>query len=427
MDLDRLMRHLSAAQIRSIVGALDTPQIALWSGAVSSGKTIASLLAFLILLTMAPRHGLIVIVGRTLQTIERNLLDPLQSPELFGPIAHQVHHTAGSTTAVILGRTVHLVGASDARAESRIRGATIALAYVDEATLVPQAFWMMLISRLRVAGAKLLATTNPDYPGHWLRQDFVLRAGTVGMRHWHFTLDDNPSLDPGYVDLLKRQYTGLWYRRFILGHWIAGEGAIYDMWDPDEHVVAWESLPPMVRLVCLGVDYGTTNPTSGLLLGLGVDGRLYLVDEWRHEPRRDTQRLTDSQLSERLRAWKDGPHLPGGARVPVEYTAVDPSAASFRVQLYRDGLATTPAHNDVSHGISMVATLLARRQLLVSDRCVGWINEVGGYAWDPKATEKGEDAPIKVDDHSLDAGRYAVATSEALWRPHLVDPMTLTA
>src|SRR5690606_24239108 len=106
-------------------------QIALWSGAVSSGKTISSLLAFLILLTRAPSHGLVVIVGRTLQTIERNLIDPLQSPELFGPLAGQVHHTAGSTTAVILGRTVHLVGASDARAESRIRGATVALAYVD--------------------------------------------------------------------------------------------------------------------------------------------------------------------------------------------------------------------------------------------------------------------------------------------------------
>ncbi|WP_184397015.1 PBSX family phage terminase large subunit [Nocardiopsis composta] len=406
---------------------MDTPQIALWSGAVSSGKTISSLLAFLILLTRAPSHGLVVIVGRTLQTIERNLIDPLQSPELFGPLAGQVHHTAGSTTAVILGRTVHLVGASDARAESRIRGATVALAYVDEATLVPQSFWMMLLSRLRVRGAKLLATTNPDYPGHWLRQDFVLRASAVGMRHWHFTLDDNPSLDPAYVALLKSQYTGLWFRRFILGEWIAGEGSVYDMWDPEAHVVAWERLPRMQRLLCAGVDYGTTNPTSALLLGLGEDGLLYLVDEQRHEPRREAQRLTDAELSARLRAWIAAEHLPHGGRVPVEYVAVDPSAASLRVQLYRDGLATTPAHNDVLHGISMVANLLARRQLLVSDRCTGWIGEVGGYAWDPKATEKGQDAPIKADDHSLDAGRYAVATSEALWRPHLVDPMGLAA
>ncbi|MEU0236769.1 terminase family protein [Nocardiopsis sp. NPDC006198] len=427
VDLSRLTGHLSPAQIRSIVGAMSTPQIALWSGAVSSGKTISSLLAFLILLTRAPSTGLIVMVGRTLQTIERNLLDPLSSPELFGVLAGQIHHTPGSTTAVILGRTVHLVGASDARSEGRIRGATIALSYVDEATLVPQSFWMMLISRLRVKGAKLLATTNPDHPGHWLRQDFVLRADEVGMRHWHFTLDDNPSLDPSYVDLLKQQYTGLWFRRFILGDWIAGQGAVYDMWDPDEHVVAWQDLPPMERLVCLGVDYGTTNASAGLLLGIARDGRLFLVDEYRHEPRRDAQRLTDAQQSARLLEWMDRPHLPDGSRLPVEYVAVDPAAASFRVQLHQDGLATSPAHNDVAHGISMVATLLARRQLLVSDRCAGWINEVGGYSWDEKATEKGLDAPIKTADHSLDAGRYALTTSEALWRPYLIDPLELAA
>lgn len=427
MDLSRLTQHLSAAQIRSIVGAMDTPQIALWSGAVSSGKTISSLLAFLILLSRAPSTGLVVVVGRTLQTIERNLLDPLSAPELFGSLAGQIHHTPGSTTAVILGRTVHLVGASDARSEGRIRGATVALAYVDEATLVPQSFWMMLVSRLRVAGAKLLATTNPDHPGHWLRQDFVLRPGEVGMRHWHFTLDDNPSLDPGYVKLLKQQYTGLWFRRFIEGHWIAGEGAVYDMWDPDEHVVPWAELPPMDRLLCLGVDHGTTNPTAGLLVGMSREGRLYFVDEFRVEPRRDTQRLTDAHQSARLREWMGRPHLPDGSNLPIEYVAVDPAAASFRVQLQHDGVASSPANNAVGYGIPMIATLLARRQLLVSDRCTGWINEVGGYSWDEKATAKGEDEPLKVDDHSLDAGRYGLVTSEALWRSQLIDPLQLAA
>lgn len=427
VDLSRLTGHLSAAQIRSIVGAMSTPQIALWSGAVSSGKTISSLLAFLILLTRAPSHGLVVVVGRTLQTIERNLLDPLSSPELFGPLAGQVHHTPGSTTAVILGRTVHLVGASDARSEGRIRGATVALAYVDEATLVPQSFWMMLVSRLRVPGAKLLATTNPDHPGHWLRQDFVLRPDEVGMRHWHFTLDDNPSLDPDYVTLLKQQYVGLWHRRFIEGAWIAGQGAVYDMWDPDEHIVAWTDLPQIERLLCLGVDHGTTNPTAALLLGIGSDGRLYLVDEYRHAPRHDTQRLTDAQQSSRLREWMGQPHLPDGVRLPIEYVAVDPAAASFRVQLHADGLASSPANNDVAYGISLVATLLARRQLLVSDRCTGLINEIGGYSWDEKATEKGMDVPLKVDDHSVDSARYSLTSSEALWRPYLTNPLNLAA
>ncbi len=271
--LDAVARVLSPKQIRSIVGALDTPQIALWAGAVSSGKTIASLLAFLMAVAKAPDQGLIVVIGRTLQTIERNLIDPLQSSTLFGPFAGQVHHTPGSTTAVIFGRTVHLVGASDVRAEARIRGSTIALAYVDEATLVPQSFWMMLLSRLRVPGAKLLATTNPDGPAHWLRRDFILRGPQVGVRHWHFTLDDNPSLTAEYVARLKAQYVGLWHRRFIAGEWCLAQGAIYDMWDPDRHVIPAAQIPPMAALVSAGVDYGTTNPFHAGLLGLGVDHR----------------------------------------------------------------------------------------------------------------------------------------------------------
>ncbi|PRX91975.1 PBSX family phage terminase large subunit [Allonocardiopsis opalescens] len=419
---------MSPAQIRSIVDSLSTPQIALWCGAVSSGKTIASLLAFLIAITQAPDRGLIVIVGRTLQTIERNILDPLQSVELFGVVALQVHHTTGSTTAVILGRTVHLVGASDARAESRIRGATIALAYCDEATLVPQSFWMMLLSRLRVPGAKLLATTNPDSRSHWLRKEFILRAGEVGLRHFHFTIDDNPSLDPTYVELLNAQYTGLWYRRFILGEWSLAAGAVFDMWDEQRHVV--DDLPGMTRWLALGVDYGTTNPFAALLLGLGSDGCLYLASEWRWDSKAESRQLTDMEYSQRVRAWLQTVPIPGAPGVvgPVpEWWVVDPSAASFRVQLHRDGISARLGDNEVIPGLRVFASLLASGQLKVHRSCAGLIDEVAGYSWDTAKAERGEDAPVKVDDHSLDAARYAIYTTRSLWLRQLRDPKLAAA
>ncbi|MFP8960026.1 PBSX family phage terminase large subunit [Streptomyces nanhaiensis] len=411
---------LSRRQIASIVEAQDAP-LALWSGAVSSGKTIASLIAFLIRLTLAPDHGLIVIVGRTLQTIERNLLDPLQSVHLFGPLARHVHHTTGSTTAVILGRTVHLVGASDARAEGRIRGSTIALAYVDEATLVPHSFWMMLLSRLRVGNqSRLIATTNPDGPFHWLRREFILRADEVGLSHWHFTLDDNPSADPGVIARLKAQYTGLWYRRFILGEWCLAHGAIYEMFDPDRHVVT--DLPPIRRWLCDAIDYGTVNPFADVLLGLGDDMRLYAVSEYRYDSRRERRQLTDAEYSQARRRWLAAvPHPQSNvAGVRPEWTVVDPSASSFIEQLHRDGTASvTPADNTVLDGIRTVSTLLSADRLRVHRSCTGLIDELPGYSWDPDAAERGEDKPIKADDHSCDALRYGVRTTEALWRPHI--------
>ena len=423
-----MLDHLpmSPAQVRSIAGALQAPQIAVWTGAVASGKTIASLVAFLILLARAPDHGLIVIVGRTLQTIERNVLDPLQSTELFGEIARHVHHTRGATTATILGRTVHLVGASDARAEGRIRGATIALGYVDEATLVPVAFWTMLLSRLRVEGAKLLATTNPDSPAHWLRRDYLLRADEVGLRHWHLTLDDNPGLPEGFADRLRRQYVGLWYRRFVAGEWVAAEGAVYDMWDPDRHVV--DDLPPIARWLAVGVDYGTTNPFAAVLLGIGEDRRLYVASDYRWDSRQQRRQLTDAEYSTALQDWLAAvpvPHTLTNGRqqargVRPEHIYVDPSAASFMTQLWTDRVpGVTGADNSVLDGIRSVSSLLALDRLRVHRSCRGLLDELPGYSWDPAAAERGEDKPLKTADHSVDALRYAVHSSAWQWRPLL--------
>lgn len=410
---------LSQKQIRSIVEAQDAP-IALWSGAVSSGKTIASLIAFLIRLSVAPDHGLVVIVGRSLNTIERNIIDPLQSKHLFGPLAGHVHHTAGATTATILGRTVHLVGASDARAEGRIRGSTIALAYVDEATLLPQSFWMMLLSRLRVgAESRLMATTNPDGPFHWLRRDFIQRGPEVGLRHWHFTLDDNPSLDPGWVERLKAQYIGLWYRRFILGDWCLAQGAVYDMFDEERHVV--DLLPWMRRWLAVGVDYGTVNPFSAVLMGLGEDDHLYAVSEYRYSSAEKFRQLTDAEYSRDVRQWLANVRRPGeqgtARGVQPEWIFIDPSAASFMNQLWTEKVPNiAPAVNDVLDGIRSVGVALGSGLLRIHRSCDGLLSELPGYAWDEDAAEKGEDKPLKTNDHSADALRYAVHSTAHQWR-----------
>lgn len=417
---------LSPKQIRSIAHA--TARINIWHGAIRSGKTIASLVAFLIGTAAAPSSGLIVIVGRSLQTIERNVLDPLQDEALFGPIARMVHHTRGSTTAVILGRTVHLIGAADSRAEGRLRGMTACLAYVDEATLIPRGFWNQLLGRLSVPGARLLATTNPDNPGHWLRKDFINRAADLNLSTWQFTLDDNPALDPAYVAALKQEYVGLWYRRFILGHWVQSEGAIYEMFDAERHVVA--DIPPITRWLCDAIGYGTVNPFADVLIGLGTDARLYVVSEYRHDSRAARRQMTDAEYSAARRRWLQGV-APYGANVTgvrPEWTVVDPSAASFIEQLHRDNTpGVVPADNTVLDGIRTVASLLAADRLRVHPSCTGLIDELPGYSWDDEAAEKGEDKPIKLEDHSCDALRYGVRTTETLWRPHIPTHLEVAA
>lgn len=406
---------LTRLQVRSVVECQQR-RISLWSGAVRSGKTIASLVAFLMILAQAPDAGLIIMSGRTIQTIERNLIEPLQDPKLFGRLADQVKHTRGATTATILGKTVHLIGAADARAEGKLRGLTAFLILIDEATLLPEEFVNQALARLSVDGAKLLMTTNPGSPRHWLRKQYVLRAPNLDMGYWHFKLDDNTKLPPAYVESLKSEMTGVFYQRNILGRWVAAEGAVYDMWDDNRHILRGP-VGPLQFLPGLGIDYGTTNPFSAIMLGLQAAGtghraRLVMTREFRHEPSVDGRQKTDAEFSVDLREWI-------GTDRP-EWIAVDPSAASFKLQLFHDGVGNVRnAKNDVVDGIRLVGSLLATDRLVVHESCRGLIDEIAGYSWDKKAAEKGEDRPVKVDDHSCDAARYAVASTDQLWRPSL--------
>lgn len=187
-------------------------------GSIRSGKTIVSLLRWLIFVAGAPRGGELVMIGRTRDAIYRNVIKPLQDPSLFGPLAALTVYTNGSPTATIMGRTVHIIGASDAKAEKVIRGMTVAGAYVDEVTVIPEEFFTQLLGRMSVRGAQLFGTTNPDSPAHWLKRRFLDRiAALPDWRSWHFTIDDNPSLTESYKAAIRAEFTGLWYRRFILG------------------------------------------------------------------------------------------------------------------------------------------------------------------------------------------------------------------
>lgn len=405
---------MSAKQIRSI--GESTARINVWEGAVRSGKTVASLLRWLIYVATAPSSGELVMVGKTSQTIHRNVFMPLQDPVLFGPIAKLVHYTPGAPTATILGRTIHVLGANDAKAEPKIRGLTCAGAYVDEATLVPRVFWEQLLARMSVDGAQIFATTNPDSPGHWLRRDWLSNV-KAPLRSWKFRIDDNKFLPAQYVEDIKAMYAGLFYRRFILGEWVAAEGAIFDMWDPERHVIDLLPRERINRWLALGIDYGTANPFHAILLGLGSDRRLYAAAEWRYDSRHHQRQLTDSEYSERLRGWLDD--VPRYGTVRPQWIVVDPSAASFRTQLHRDKMRPHAADNSVMDGIRTVSSLLARRQLIVHSSCRELIDEITGYSWDDRAQLLGDDKPIKVADHGVDALRYAAMTTRSLWQHQL--------
>lgn len=369
-------------------------------------NTFSSTLRWLIFLTNPPAGGQLAMIGRTRDSIARNVIDPLQDPEIYGPdIADQVQYTSGAPFATILGRRVYVLGASDSKAEKTIRGLTLAGAYVDEATVLHEDFFTQLTGRMSIPKAQLFATTNPDSPAHWLKKKYIDKIGPdpeKGQLHnwkiWHFNIDDNPVLSESYKNSIKNEFSGLFYKRFILGQWVAAAGAVYDMWNPEIHTVTDQEMPPMQQYLSIGIDYGTTNPTAAILLGLGEDNVLYALDEYRYTPSDRTTRKTDAQLSTDINNWREARRV---TDIPV---IVDPAAASFRVQMQSDGVLTHPANNDVLYGIRTITSLLATGKLKINTKCAGLLDEFPGYVWDTKATDEGKDEVVKKDDHCIRKG-----------------------
>lgn len=366
-------------------------RINLLEGSVSSGKTWVSLVLWVFWVATMPTDKLYLMCGKSLTTLKRNCLIPLE--ELFGRSNFQFSTSAKE--AYLFGRRILLEGANDARSESKIRGLTLQGAYCDELTLFPKDFFVMLLSRLRVPGAKLIATTNPDSPEHWLKKEYIDRRAELNMLVVRFLLDDNTTLDPQYVTAVKAEYTGVFYNRFILGEWCLAEGIVYPQFDRTQHVRQLDS--PQGKWY-ISVDYGTLNAFSA---GLWCyDGKqAYRAAEWYYSGRAQRRQLTNTQYLKHIQA------LAGGRN--IEAVVVDPSAASFITELRQAGFTVRKGKNDVVDGIRRVSTALQQRKLLFSPACQDCIREFSLYRWDEKAAE---DRPIKENDHAMDDVRYFVNT-----------------
>lgn len=241
-------------QVISLLKHKKLKRINLLEGSVRSGKTWISLIIWAMWVATQPKDASFLMAAKTLTALERNNLNLLAS--LVG--ADNFKFSVASKKGTLFGRTVYLEGASDARAESKIRGLTLKGAYLDELTLFDEEFFVMLLSRLSEPEAKLFATTNPDSPNHWLMTDYIQRAdeGELDFLRIKFLIDDNPYLSDEYVKSLKAEYTGVFYERFIKGEWVAAEGVVYPEFANNPEKFTVKSPPDDISFATVGVDFG---------------------------------------------------------------------------------------------------------------------------------------------------------------------------
>lgn len=267
-----------------------------------------------------------------------------------------------------------------------------------EAALMPRSFVEQACARCSVPGSRMWFSCNPEHPEHWFYKEWILKAEERRALYLHFTMEDNPALTPQVRERYARSFSGAFYRRFVLGEWVAAQGRVYDFFDESwarpSRWAAWSGgASPAITVRSTPRPWGCGG--CGAECGTG----------WRSPtmtPGAEGRQRTDGEHADALE------RLAGGR--PIWKVVADPSAASFIETLRRRGWRVEKADNDVLAGIRTTAELLRRGRLVICQGCADALREFTLYCWDEKA---GGDRVKKVHDHAMDDIRYFAASVAA--------------
>ena len=356
-------------------------------GAVRSGKTVAMTAGFL-LWSMTMFDGQVFgICGRTVSSLRRNVIRNLQ--DWVGDLFVIRESLSQSMITVARGgrrNDYYLFGGQDESSYKLIQGITLAGVFLDEVALMPRSFVEQACARCSVEGAKYWFNCNPEGPDHWFYKNWICRCGERNALRLHFTMADNPGLTKSVYRKYLTNFTGVFFKRYILGQWVAAEGLIYDF---NENYITKPPTGPGKYYI--SVDYGTMNPFSAGLWWVGSSA--IRLREFYHDGRKEGS-LTDEEYYSSLE------DLAGS--YPIEFIIIDPSAASLITLIRRRGrFSVRKAKNAVVPGIRLVSSLLKAGRLQFCENCRDTIREFGLYRWSDDG-----DVPVKENDHAMDDVRY---------------------
>lgn len=366
-------------------------------GAIRSGKTVCMSLAF-IQWSMHSFNGQnFGMCGKTVGSFRRNVLSVLK--QMLPARGYTIRDRRTDNLVVISrGSTenyYYIFGGKDEGSQDLVQGITLAGILLDEIALMPESFVNQATGRCSVDGSKFWCNCNPAGPGHWFKKQWIDERQKRNLLYLHFTMEDNLSLSEQIRARYRAMYTGIFYRRYILGQWCLAEGLVYEF-DPERHVT--DDLPECGEWY-ISCDYGTLNPFSAGLWCVR-DGVAVRVAEFYHSGREQQRQLTDEEYYraiEQLAGDRD-----------IRHIVVDPSAASFIACIRsHKRFSVRKAKNDVMYGIRLTAMMLQAGVIKIGSGCKDAIREFGLYRWD----DKGEvDKPVKENDHAMDDIRYFCAT-----------------
>ena len=377
-------------------------------GSVRSGKTIAATFRFLIFILSSDYYEF-MISGKTRDTIERNVIRDLIRM-IDGRIYYK--YRKFDNYIEIADKKVWLIGFSDEGATEKVRGMTVGGWYADELTSASKSTVEMAITRCSVDDAKMFWTMNPESPYHFIYTDYItnqelLDSGTV--KCWHFTLEDNPYLSQRYIEELKRvnRKSKVNYKRNILGEWVIAEGAIYDMFDETRHVFSDDPNCDEINICC---DYGVSTVTTFGVMGIKKDlkngNSYYLLDETYYDATVKGVAQSDTERMETVLMLQNKWGLNRQSTLYLPHDASSLKATCRKEPRIKVKVRTyTP---DTYRDINIIQDLINNNRFHIHTSCKESIKQAQTYSWDVKAQQRGEDKPLKVNDHCCDMWRGGI-------------------
>ncbi len=256
-------------------------------GAIRSGKTIAMIIGFLTWSQEMFSGESFILAGKTMGALKKNVIRPmLQMLEAWGWPYDYVR--SGTDARLEIGtNTYYLYSANTEASQDALQGLTAAGAYADEAALFPKSFIDQMIGRCSVEGSKIWMNCNPEGPHNYIKEEFINKAEEKRVYRLHFMMDDNLTLSWKVKERYRRAWpvSSVFYKRFILGLWVAADGLIYQQFA--DHVKdylitsAWIVDNPIAYAV-IGVDFGGTKSAHSFTLTGFTKGykQVVVLDEY---------------------------------------------------------------------------------------------------------------------------------------------------
>lgn len=283
--------------------------------------------------------------------------------------------------------------------EEKLRGYTIDFFCLDEPIEIDEKIFDQLLARMRGRALEhrfALLTTNPGADTHWIFEKFY-GEGRDRSKYHHVDTNtyENIFLPKGYIENMEASYDEDWKRRFLNGQWGAFEGQIYKNFNQKKHVRETKALLGEIRYFIAGVDWGITNPSCILTIGVTRDKRAIVVDEYYQAE------TTSTKVARHLKKLD--------STYNYRKIYIDPSNPDLIAQCQELHLPADKADNHVEAGIGKVKSMFDRGQIIIDPTCNNLIRELQAYRYEKdKVNQNKAEKPMKIDDHAPDALRYGV-------------------